>query len=123
MSKLFSGYQIKSVSLRNRIVVSPMCQYSADEGVPNDWHLVHLGARAVGGAALVIAEATGDWALFRLVSRATRADGSGASLRAEWTTQATGGVPVAVEFQFSGGYPVLQRGAFSGVNCVGQVTR
>jgi 2,4-dienoyl-CoA reductase-like NADH-dependent reductase (Old Yellow Enzyme family) len=58
MSKLFSEYQIKSVSLRNRIVVSPMCQYSADEGVPNDWHLVHLGARAVGGAALVIAEAT-----------------------------------------------------------------
>ncbi len=77
----------------------------------------------VGRRELVIAEATGDWALFRLVSRATRADGGGASLRAEWTTQATGGVPVAVEFQFSGGYPVLQRGTFSGVNCVGQVTR
>lgn len=58
MSRLFSEYQMKGVSLRNRIVVSPMCQYSADEGVPNDWHLVHLGARAVGGAALVIAEAT-----------------------------------------------------------------
>ena len=58
MSKLFSDIPIKGVSLRNRIVVSPMCQYSAENGVPNDWHLVHLGARAVGGAALVIAEAT-----------------------------------------------------------------
>lgn len=58
MSKLFSEYRIKDVSLRNRIVVSPMCQYSATDGVPNDWHLVHLGARAIGGAALVIAEAT-----------------------------------------------------------------
>lgn len=58
MSKLFSEFRIKGVSLKNRIVVSPMCQYSADEGVPNDWHLVHLGARAVGGAAVVSAEAT-----------------------------------------------------------------
>lgn len=58
MSKLFSAFQLKGVSLENRLVVSPMCQYSADEGVPNDWHLVHLGARAIGGAALVIAEAT-----------------------------------------------------------------
>lgn len=45
--------------LDNRIVVSPMCQYSADAGVPNDWHLVHLGGRGIGGAGLVIAEATG----------------------------------------------------------------
>ena len=58
MSHLFSEFHIKGVSLRNRIVVSPMCQYSADDGVPNDWHMVHLGARAIGGAALVIAEAT-----------------------------------------------------------------
>jgi 2,4-dienoyl-CoA reductase-like NADH-dependent reductase (Old Yellow Enzyme family) len=58
MSELFSEFHIKSVSLRNRIVVSPMCQYSAEHGVPNDWHLVHLGARAIGGASLVIAEAT-----------------------------------------------------------------
>jgi 2,4-dienoyl-CoA reductase-like NADH-dependent reductase (Old Yellow Enzyme family) len=58
MSKLFSEFRLKDVSLRNRIVVSPMCQYSAEQGVPNDWHLVHLGARAIGGAALVIAEAT-----------------------------------------------------------------
>jgi 2,4-dienoyl-CoA reductase-like NADH-dependent reductase (Old Yellow Enzyme family) len=58
MSKLFSPFELKGVALRNRIVVSPMCQYSADEGVPNEWQLVHLGARAIGGAALVIAEAT-----------------------------------------------------------------
>jgi 2,4-dienoyl-CoA reductase-like NADH-dependent reductase (Old Yellow Enzyme family) len=58
MSKLFSEFHLKDVALKNRIVVSPMCQYSADDGVPNEWHLVHLGARAVGGAALVIAEAT-----------------------------------------------------------------
>jgi 2,4-dienoyl-CoA reductase-like NADH-dependent reductase (Old Yellow Enzyme family) len=58
MAKLFSEFSLKGVSLRNRIVVSPMCQYSAEHGVPNEWHLVHLGARAIGGAALVIAEAT-----------------------------------------------------------------
>jgi 2,4-dienoyl-CoA reductase-like NADH-dependent reductase (Old Yellow Enzyme family) len=55
---LFSPLDIRSVRLRNRIAVSPMCQYSAEDGLPNHWHLVHLGCRAVGGAALVIAEAT-----------------------------------------------------------------
>lgn len=58
MSKLFSTFQLKDVTLKNRLGVSPMCQYSATDGVPNDWHLVHLGARAAGGAGLVIAEAT-----------------------------------------------------------------
>jgi 2,4-dienoyl-CoA reductase-like NADH-dependent reductase (Old Yellow Enzyme family) len=58
MSSLFQSLSIKSVSLRNRIVVSPMCQYSATDGFTNDWHLVHLGSRAVGGAGLVMAEAT-----------------------------------------------------------------
>jgi 2,4-dienoyl-CoA reductase-like NADH-dependent reductase (Old Yellow Enzyme family) len=58
MPQLFSEFRLKGAVLRNRIVVSPMCQYSAENGVPNDWHTVHLGARAVGGAALVIAEAT-----------------------------------------------------------------
>jgi len=58
MPHLFDPLTIKSVTLRNRIGVSPMCMYSSDDGVANDWHLVHLGARAVGGAALVIAEAT-----------------------------------------------------------------
>lgn len=49
---------IKSVTLRNRIGGSPMCQYSAEDGAANDWHLVHLGARAAGGAVLVLAAAT-----------------------------------------------------------------
>src|SRR5512138_1415115 len=56
---LFSPLALGSVSLRNRIAVSPMCQYSATDGRANDWHLVHLGARAVGGAGLVVFEATG----------------------------------------------------------------
>jgi len=55
---LFTPYTLGNVTLRNRIVVSPMCEYSAVDGVPNDWHLVHLGSRAVGGAALVFTEAT-----------------------------------------------------------------
>jgi 2,4-dienoyl-CoA reductase-like NADH-dependent reductase (Old Yellow Enzyme family) len=58
MNHLFSPFTLKSVTLRNRIGVSPMCMYSSEDGVANDWHLVHLGARAAGGAGLVIAEAT-----------------------------------------------------------------
>jgi len=57
MSKLFSSLKIKDVTLKNRIVVSPMCQYSSKDGFANDWHLVHLGSRAVGGAGLVFTEA------------------------------------------------------------------
>lgn len=59
MADLFSPLTIKSVTLRNRIGVSPMCMYSAENGYANDWHLVHLGARAAGGAGLIITEATG----------------------------------------------------------------
>jgi 2,4-dienoyl-CoA reductase-like NADH-dependent reductase (Old Yellow Enzyme family) len=55
---LFQPLTVRSVKLRNRIGVSPMCQYSAEDGVANDWHYVHLGSRAVGGAGLVITEAT-----------------------------------------------------------------
>jgi len=55
---LFRPISFRSVSLRNRIVMSPMCQYSADDGLPNDWHLVHLGARATAGVGLVFTEAT-----------------------------------------------------------------
>lgn len=58
MSELFSPLKIRGVEFKNRIFVSPMCQYSSADGMPNDWHLVHLGSRAVGGAGLVIAEAT-----------------------------------------------------------------
>jgi 2,4-dienoyl-CoA reductase-like NADH-dependent reductase (Old Yellow Enzyme family) len=57
MSLLFSPLHIKNIELKNRIVVSPMCQYSAEDGFANDWHLVHLGSRAVGGASLIISEA------------------------------------------------------------------
>ena len=59
MRKLFEPLRLRDVTFRNRIFVSPMCMYSAEDGVPNDWHLVHLGSRAVGGAALVMVEATG----------------------------------------------------------------
>ena len=55
---LFDPYLLGDVALRNRIAVSPMCEYSAVDGMPNDWHLVHLGSRAVGGAGLVFTEAT-----------------------------------------------------------------
>lgn len=55
---LFSPFRIRDVTLRNRIMVSPMCQYSSTDGVATDWHLVHLGSRAAGGAALVMTEAT-----------------------------------------------------------------
>lgn len=58
MTKLFSTLKLRKIEFKNRIFVSPMCQYSSENGLPNDWHLVHLGARAVGGAALVIVEAT-----------------------------------------------------------------
>jgi 2,4-dienoyl-CoA reductase-like NADH-dependent reductase (Old Yellow Enzyme family) len=58
MTKLFEPLRIKDITFRNRIAVSPMCQYSSVDGYPNEWHLVHLGSRAVGGAGLVVMEAT-----------------------------------------------------------------
>lgn len=58
MSKLFEKYKLREIKFRNRIWVSPMCQYSSEDGMPTNWHLVHLGSRAVGGAGLVIVEAT-----------------------------------------------------------------
>ena len=58
MSTLLSPFSIKDIVFKNRIAVSPMCMYSAVDGFANDWHLVHLGSRAVGGAALIIQEAT-----------------------------------------------------------------
>jgi 2,4-dienoyl-CoA reductase-like NADH-dependent reductase (Old Yellow Enzyme family) len=57
MAKLFEPLKIRDVEFRNRIIVSPMCEYSSTDGFANDWHLVHLGTRAVGGAALVFTEA------------------------------------------------------------------
>jgi 2,4-dienoyl-CoA reductase-like NADH-dependent reductase (Old Yellow Enzyme family) len=58
MAKLFTPLKLRELELKNRIVVSPMCQYSAAGGIPNEWHRVHYGTRAVGGAALVMIEAT-----------------------------------------------------------------
>ncbi len=55
---LFAPFTLRGLTLENRVVVSPMCQYSATDGVPDDWHLVHLGSRAVGGAGLVLTEMT-----------------------------------------------------------------
>src|SRR5437899_12464589 len=55
---MFTPFRLRDLLLANRIVVSPMCQYSAEDGTPGDWHLVNLGSRAIGGAALVIAEMT-----------------------------------------------------------------
>ncbi len=58
MSTLFSSYRVGSLALRNRIVIAPMCQYSADEGRATDWHVIHLGHLALSGAALLVIEAT-----------------------------------------------------------------
>jgi 2,4-dienoyl-CoA reductase-like NADH-dependent reductase (Old Yellow Enzyme family) len=58
MSKLFTPLNIKNITLRNRIVMSPMCQYSSTNGFANDWHFIHYGSRAVGGAGLIMQEAT-----------------------------------------------------------------
>ncbi len=57
--KLFHPFRLRQIEFKNRIAVSSMCEYSAVEGHPTTWHMVHLGSRAVGGAALVMAEATG----------------------------------------------------------------
>lgn len=57
MSHLFSPFSLREIVFRNRIAVSPMCEYSSQDGFANDWHLVHLGSRAVGGAGLVLTEA------------------------------------------------------------------
>jgi 2,4-dienoyl-CoA reductase-like NADH-dependent reductase (Old Yellow Enzyme family) len=58
MSTLFSPFRLRGLELRNRVVMSPMCQYSSTDGFPNDWHVVHLASRAAGGVGLVLTEAT-----------------------------------------------------------------
>ncbi len=58
MSNLFDPFEQRGVTCRNRIVVSPMCQYSSEDGFANDWHLVHLVSRAVGGAGSIVFEAS-----------------------------------------------------------------
>jgi anthraniloyl-CoA monooxygenase len=58
VAPMFQPFRLRGMTLANRVVVSPMCQYSAVDGLPNDWHLVHLGSRAIGGAGLVFSEMT-----------------------------------------------------------------
>jgi len=58
MPHLFEGLTLRGVAISNRVAVSPMCEYCAEDGFPTDWHMVHLGSRAVGGAGLVFTEAT-----------------------------------------------------------------
>ena len=58
MISLFSPFSVRSIEFKNRVFLSPMCQYSSMNGLPTDWHLVHLGSHAVGGASLVITEAS-----------------------------------------------------------------
>ena len=69
MPRLFDSLALRSVTLPNRIAVSPMCEYSSEDGFANDWHLVHLGSRAVGGAGLVVTEATAVEQRGRITSR------------------------------------------------------
>src|SRR4051812_49791988 len=69
MAHLFDPLQIRGVTFRNRIAVSPMCQYVAQDGFADDWHLVHLGSRAAGGAGLGVVEATAVTAHGRVTPR------------------------------------------------------
>lgn len=101
MSALFQPFKLKSVVLRNRIAVPPMCQYSAIDGVINDWHRVHLAGLARGGAGLAIVEATA-------VSPEGRITPGCAGL---WNdTQAEALVPVAAEIKAAGAVPGIQIG-------------
>lgn len=101
MSALFKPFQLKGVSLRNRIAVPPMCQYTAQEGVINDWHRVHLAGLARGGAGLVIVEATA-------VSPEGRITPGCAGL---WTDeQAQAFVPVVAAVKAAGAVPGIQIG-------------
>jgi 2,4-dienoyl-CoA reductase-like NADH-dependent reductase (Old Yellow Enzyme family) len=69
MAHLFEPLTLRSVTFPNRVAVSPMCEYSSDDGLANDWHLVHLGSRGVGGAGLVVTEATAVEARGRITAR------------------------------------------------------
>src|SRR4029079_10195831 len=69
---LFSPLALRDITLRNRIVVSPMCEYSSRDGLANDWHMVHLGSRAVGGAGAVLTEAAAGAAVRREGAASTR---------------------------------------------------
>jgi 2,4-dienoyl-CoA reductase-like NADH-dependent reductase (Old Yellow Enzyme family) len=98
-SKLFSPFQLRDVTFKNRIFVSPMCQYSCKEGMPTPWHLVHLGSRAVGGAALVCVEATA-------VSREGRISPGDSGI---WSDEhAAAFMPIAAFIKEQGAVPAIQ---------------
>lgn len=101
MPRLFEPFTLRGVTLRNRVGVSPMCQYSAKDGLPNEWHLVHLGSRAVGGAGLVIAEATGVLPEGRITPGCT-------GIWSDQHTQAW--APIANFIKFQGAVPGIQIG-------------
>jgi len=99
MSRLFTPLTFRELSIRNRIFVSPMCQYSSRNGMPNDWHLVHLGSRAVGGAGLVMVEASAVTAQGRISP-----DDSGI-----WNSdQAQAFAPIANFIREQGAVPAIQ---------------
>lgn len=99
MSELFSVLRLRGVEFKNRVFVSPMCQYSSREGLANDWHMVHLGSRAVGGAALVCAEATA-------VSPEGRISPADAGLWSDAHAEAF--APIAAFIKSQGAVPALQ---------------
>jgi 2,4-dienoyl-CoA reductase-like NADH-dependent reductase (Old Yellow Enzyme family) len=126
---IFHPISFRSVTARNRIMVSPMCQYSATDGVPNDWHLQHLGCRAVGGAGIVFTEMTnveprgrispgclGLWNdeqrdAFARIARFVRGQGAVAGIqlahagrKASTAAPWDGGRPIAPE---NGGWPII----------------
>lgn len=101
MSRLFSTIKMRSLEIRNRIFVSPMCQYTCVDGVPEQWHMVHLGSRAVGGAGLVMVEATA-------VCPEGRISPSDCGL---WNdTQAEAFTPIADFISSQGAVPAIQLG-------------
>ena len=100
-SHLFAPLALRGVTLRNRIMMSPMCQYSADDGLPNDWHLVHLASRAIGGVGLVMVEATAVAARGRITPHdlGIWSDAHGEALR-----------PLAEAIAHHGAVPAIQLG-------------
>ena len=99
MSALFSPIRLREITVKNRIFVSPMCQYSCEEGIPNTWHLVHLGSRAVGGAGLVTCEASG-------VTPQGRISPHDAGIWSEAHAQAW--APIAAFIKAQGAVPAMQ---------------
>jgi 2,4-dienoyl-CoA reductase-like NADH-dependent reductase (Old Yellow Enzyme family) len=99
MSALFSPIKLRELTIRNRVFVSPMCQYSCIDGMPNEWHLVHLGSRAVGGAGLVMTEAAS-------VSPEGRISPEDAGIWSQ--AQADAWEPIAAFIKAQGAVPAIQ---------------